>query len=355
MQVSTAVAAPSPVSRPLRRAVEDANSPSNAHTALCKVGRWLREQDYHFICPTPSTQSRVAARPFTPGAANLRDIFGWNRSFTADLLPPAIIEALQQALALREEGILLRSELRCSSIAKQVFFHSAFPTTQADAVFFGPDTYRFTRLIRETLESAWSHEIRRVVDIGCGSGGAALAVSHLLEAGTLRSIVLCDINPRALALAAVNAEINDVRNTHCVRSDGLKDVPGLFDLIVCNPPYMIDPQGRTYRNGGDGLGTELSMKFLEYALARLAPGGRLVLYTGSAIIHGQDSFRLASLAVLEAAQVKYRYFEIDPDVFGESLDLPEYASVERIAAIGLVAYRPGGRCHENSMFKPLPA
>jgi hypothetical protein len=36
------------------------------------------------------------------------------------------------------------------------------------------------------------------------------------------------------------------------------------------------------------------------------------------------------------------YRELDPDVFGEDLDEPAYAQVERIALVGAVIVRPRG-------------
>lgn len=315
---------------------------SETHAALCSIGLWLREQGYEFVCPTPETQKRVNARAHNEVAGSLRDVFGWSRPFHNSLLPQWVADALRQVSALQENGNLLRSKLRCSTIGEQFFFHSAFPTRARDAVFFGPDTYRFVALIREALQSPWPHDVRRVVDIGCGSGAGAIAAAQWLDPRVLQDLVLCDINPLALQWAAVNAAINEVDFAHCVQSDALSDVSGLFDLIVSDPPYMIDRERRLYCDGGTRLGIELSMRFLEAALSRLALGGRLVLYTGSPVINGQDSFRLASLPILESAQVRYRYFEIDPDVFGDALDLPEYAAVDRIAVVGLIAHRPGG-------------
>lgn len=313
-----------------------------AHDALCSIGLWLREQQYQFVCPTPETQARVNARARNEVADHLRDVFGWSRAFRNTLLPHWVVDALRQASALDEDGPLLRSRLRCSTIGEQYFFHSAFPTRAHDAVFLGPDTYRFVALIREALQSAWPHDVSRVADIGCGSGAGAIAAAQWLDPRVLQDLVLCDINPHALQWAAVNAAVNEVNFAHCVQSDALADVSGSFDLIVSNPPYMIDRERRLYCDGGSQFGIELSMRFLEAALSRLALGGRLILYTGSPIISGQDSFRLASLPVLESAQVRYRYFEIDPDVFGTALDLAEYATVDRIAVVGLIAHRPGG-------------
>ena len=50
---------------------------------------------------------------------------------------------------------------RFSTLTDLLLAHSRYPTIDADAVFFGPDTYRFCKPISDTIKTA--------VDIGCGS------------------------------------------------------------------------------------------------------------------------------------------------------------------------------------------
>ena len=44
-----------------------------------------------------------------------------------------------------------KSRVRLATIDDLLFVHSAFPTDPPDAVFFGPDTYRFVRFVRSFL------------------------------------------------------------------------------------------------------------------------------------------------------------------------------------------------------------
>ena len=78
----------------------------------------------------------------------------------------------------------------------------------------------------------------------------------------------------------------------------------------------------------------------QQAVPRLAPGGRLILYTGSAIVGGRDALhgRLRDLAADQGCTLDYE--EIDPDVFGEELETESYRDVERIAAVGALIERP---------------
>ena len=86
-------------------------------------------------------------------------------------------------------------------------------------------------------------------------------------------------------------------------------------------------------------GAALSLDWALAAAGRLAAGGRLLLYTGSAIVGGEDRLEAALRARLPALGCTLRYAELDPDIFGEQLDEPGYEDVERIAAVGAVIVR----------------
>lgn len=309
--------------------------------ALRRLGHWLMEQGYEFVCPTPETLARVNGRSRNHEATDLRGIFGWNLPFRPAVLPRPALDALREADALERIGDLLRSRVRYASLGGRLFVHSAFPTTARDAVFFGPDTYRFAEFIRHALAGYWPWPVHSLADIGCGSGAGAIAALDLLDGRVPLRVVLSDLNPLAVQFAATNLAINRVGPASCVCGDSLAAVTDQFDLIITNPPYMMDRAHRTYRDGGVNGGVDIAKRFLRDALPRLAPGGRLLMYTGTPVINGQDLFRLSSLPLLEASGFKAQYREIDPDVFGGELDLPDYAKVDRIATVGLLTHRPG--------------
>jgi methylase of polypeptide subunit release factors len=143
-----------------------------------------------------------------------------------------------------------------------------------------------------------------------------------------------------LSLAAVNAAAMGVR-AHIQLSDGLASLPGPFDLIVSNPPYVAGQSGRTYKDGGDLHGARLALDWSAQAIERLAPGGAFVLYTGSAILDGGvDAFKQALGALVAATEgFTLSYEELDPDIFSGELRREAYADVERIAAVGAVIRR----------------
>jgi hypothetical protein len=104
---------------------------------------------------------------------------------------------------------------------------------------------------------------------------------------------------------------------------------------------MADPAERAYRHGGGTLGAGLSLRIVEQALNRLAPGGSLLLYTGVAMVDGRDPFLDTVLPRLDEKRFAWTYREIDPDVFGEELLNPGYQRVDRIAVVALTVTRMG--------------
>jgi methylase of polypeptide subunit release factors len=300
--------------------------------ALVSIGRALREAGYSFTTITPASHRRVNARPGADVARSLRDVFGWSRPFEPTLLPKPLLSLLEAAEAVERKGPLLRSLVRFSTLGASLYVHSAFPTDAPDAVFFGPDTYRFLAFLRPHIGPA-----RRVVDIGCGAGPGGLAF-----AGAAERVSLADISVKALRFARVNAALAGLPGAEIIESDVLGSVEGEVDVVLANPPYLVDDDARIYRHGGDELGSALSTRIVREALARLSPGGRLLVYTGAPVVEGRDVFRAAVEPLLESAGARFTYAEIDPDVFGEELDRPVYAGagVERIAAVGLAATTP---------------
>jgi methylase of polypeptide subunit release factors len=300
--------------------------------ALLALGRALKAREYRFTTITPASHHLVNSRVTIP-SARLEDIFGWNRPFRRGELPADLLDRLGAAGALETTRQHLRSTVRFSTLGHQLFAHSSFPTEQGDAVFFGPDTYRFARMIRQSLAESALRPGARIIDIGSGSGAGGLHAAALSDPSS--TLVLTDINQSALRFSRINAALNGVHNVEIVESDVFAAVEGQFDLIVSNPPYLVDPLARLYRHGGGLLGFDLSVKIAEQSIAHLAPGGRLLLYTGSAIVAGRDAFYETLTARLSGRAVQFCYEEIDPDVFGEELAHPPYDQADRIAVVAV--------------------
>ena len=308
---------------------------SSHDLALLQLGRRLQADGYRFITPTPLTHQRINQRDEGQMADSLRDVFGWSRPFEPGLLSADEQRQLQEAQVIDTYEGQLKSRVRWSSLDDLLIAHSAYPTTQSDAVFFGPDSYRFAQLIDAHLQQRFE-PIKRAVDIGCGAGVGALVIARSRHDAQVLAV---DINPRALRLTAVNAELAGLSNISAYHSNVLDSVEGEFDLIVANPPYMNDDRQRAYRHGGGALGEQLSVRIVSESLGRLAVGGTLVLYTGAAIVAGEDPFLAAVKPLLGGDAYGWTYRELDPDVFGEELEKPGYERVERIAVVALAVTR----------------
>lgn len=285
---------------------------------------------YRFTTVTPESHRRVIARPSMRQARTLRCVFGWSLPFAEGLLPPDIFEILKRARVLRATGAGWKATVRVSTVRDCLFLHSAFPTVAEDSVFLGPDTIRFADFILAELDGA--PPVRRLVDIGAGAGVGGIIAARAMPGAQAE---LVDINARALSHARVNAAHAGVV-VQTYESDGVSAVPPGFDLAIANPPFIIDEDGPTYRAGGGMHGAELSRDWAVAAAEKLSVGGRVLLYTGSAIVDGEDALRTNLDAALPALGCTLSYRELDPDIFGEELDGPAYAEVDRIAAIGAV-------------------
>lgn len=309
------------------------DKPEHQDLALVRLGRLLKKCGYRFTAVTPKTHALVNSRGGNEWASDLEGIFGWSRPFQAQAAPAEVLNLMRAAGVAQSHGGGWCSTLRASTLNGNLYFHSSYPTIEAGAVFFGPDTYRFVSAIDHFLTG---RTMCRAVDIGCGAGPGAIAVALRQPRAEVWAV---DINAAAVRLTRINAALAGADNVKVLYSDLLRDVSGEFDLIVANPPYLNDPARRAYRHGGGPLGAELSLAIVDAALQRLSMDGVLLLYTGAAIVHGVDAFRLAAEQKLRAEKFQWQYREIDPDVFGEELLCPAYAGADRIAAVLLTASR----------------
>ncbi|WP_375411612.1 methyltransferase [uncultured Bradyrhizobium sp.] len=298
---------------------------------------FLKEQRYGFVTPTPATHFRNNRRAGNERSRTLTDAFGWSRPFPPSLLPGSLFDLLRDCAVIIECEAGWRSSVRASTLDGELFLHSAFPTVSADAVFFGPDTYRFAGAIKHNLCSE-PRRLQRALDLGCGSGAGGVI---LAKNAPCRELVLTDINDTALQMARLNADAAGLPHVETVRSDLFADVEGCFDMIVANPPYLNDSLQRAYRHGGGELGSALSLSIARSAKDRLSRGGTLLLYTGSPIVGGVDRLLQAVKQDFAGCDLAWRYEEMDPDVFGEELETPAYSTVDRIAAVVLTARKSG--------------
>lgn len=285
---------------------------------------------YDFVTITPESHRRVLARPSMRMASDLRGVFGWSLPFEPEVVPAPIFALLKVGNFLLETETGLKSKVRVSRVRDRLFLHSAFPAEQSDSVFLGPDSHRFADFL--TMALADARGASRLVDIGAGTGVGGITAARLLP-GT--RVELSDLNEAALVHCRINAAHAGVQ-VRTILSDGPIAIEPGFDLAIANPPFIFEDSGPAYRNGGGMHGAERARDWMLEAAARLAPGGRIVLYTGSPVIDGRDALREVLDDALPHFDCAMTWRELDPDLFGEELGKPNYAEVERIAAIGAI-------------------
>ncbi|KAH9865446.1 hypothetical protein J1614_009030, partial [Plenodomus biglobosus] len=332
----------------------------------------LAKDGYSFVCPSPETQGRVvqkrSADVLTRDAKTAVDFFGWNlpcsRQVLSSLLPDAIFSRLEEASiitktntetyhsTIRISNFYLPNLLPCSEAnnnnnnTKNLYYiHSSYPTAAADAVFFGPDTYLFIPFLSSALQHHLSSPPTSILDVCCGAGAGAI---HLARAFPQAHVLGLDLNPRALQLGAINAQLAAV-NVEFLESNLFTAVASRassFDLIVSNPPYIASSASVTgrdlpiYADGGAGCGLDLSIRIVEEGVGMLVPGGVIVVYTGVAVPSadpGHDAFFAALKGVQGVRVVEYRV--LHPDMWAEEIGKGAYAQVGRIQVVGAVLQR----------------
>jgi 16S rRNA (guanine1207-N2)-methyltransferase len=111
------------------------------------------------------------------------------------------------------------------------------------------------------IESLPVRPTDRVLDLGCGWGAVGVAAARLAPRGT---VMLTDVNRRALRLAQQNLVRNDVRNGAVAAGPAFQPVgDATFDVIATNPPYHA--------------GRAVVLALLAETPRHLTPGGRLLV------------------------------------------------------------------------------
>ncbi|MFY3385894.1 50S ribosomal protein L3 N(5)-glutamine methyltransferase [Paracidovorax sp. MALMAid1276] len=87
-----------------------------------------------------------------------------------------------------------------------------------------------------SVDGFLSDATHQVLDLCTGNGSlAVLAAMAWPEV----QVTGADISPDALAVARINVDKHGLQGRIALQvSDGLADVPGPWDLILCNPPYV---------------------------------------------------------------------------------------------------------------------
>ncbi|MBP3981442.1 50S ribosomal protein L3 N(5)-glutamine methyltransferase [Acidovorax sp. JG5] len=139
---------------------------------------------------------------------------------------------------------------------------------------------------------------RRVLDLCTGNGSLAVLAAM---AWPDIEVTGADISPDALAVARINVDRHGLQDRVTLQlSDGLAQLPGPWDLILCNPPYVnaasMAQLPAEYRaeptlalaGGADGM--DFIRQLLHDAPARMSENAVLVLEIGNERSHFEAAF-----------------------------------------------------------------
>ena len=149
-----------------------------------------------------------------------------------------------------------------------------------------------------SIDGWLSGQTRQVLDLCTGNGSlAVLAAMAWPEV----QVTGADLSPEALAVARINVEKHGLQERiTLVQSDGLAQLPGPWDLIVCNPPYVnahsMAALPQEYRaepelalaGGADGM--DFIRRLLHDAPACMSADAVLVLEIGNERAHFEAAF-----------------------------------------------------------------
>ena len=175
-----------------------------------------------------------------------------------------------------------------------------------------PETELLAEAVVKTVE-----EGNKILDLCTGSGCIAISVAKNTPKEKKITVTAADISADALALAAENADKNDV-SVKFVESDLFSAIKGKFDIIVCNPPYVKHSDMKTLQKevrdfepslaldgGEDGL--DFYRRLAKDAPRRLNRGGTLLLECGQ----GQAQEIVKLLSKFEYTMIMRDYNDVE--------------------------------------------
>ena len=144
-----------------------------------------------------------------------------------------------------------------------------------------------TEELVDIIVKEWKGESPRIIDFGSGSGCIPIALARSLPHAIVRSV---DISSEALEIARQNASSNGV-DVDFVQADMRNFTPdgGCYDIIVSNPPYVMDSEKAQMRENvlghephlalfvSDGEPLEFYRPIADFASLSLSANGKVYL------------------------------------------------------------------------------
>ena len=196
----------------------------------------------------------------------------------------------------REKFLKLLERRRNGECVAYILGHKEFRglefTVNPNVLIPRPDTETLVEAALEYIDpwqkaSGQGDKFLSLLDLCTGSGAVAISLKN--ERPFL-SVSASDISEKALEIAALNATRLLNSSVSFIKSDLFDKVPGKFDIIVSNPPYIptkeiitlapeLHHEPQLALDGGED-GLDLIRKIISRAQEHLLPKGVLLLEAG---------------------------------------------------------------------------
>lgn len=193
-----------------------------------------------------------------------------------------------------------------------------------------PRSFIAELLAEGTIDPWLSERTRHVLDLCTGNGSLAV-----LAAMAYPDVVVdaADISADALEVARINVERHALQDrVRLVQSDGLAVLPGPYDLVLCNPPY-VNAQSMAqlpaeYRaepelalaGGADGM--DFIRALLRDAPSRMSEEAVLVLEIGNEREHFERAFPRLEAVWLETSAGADQVLLLTRDALARGAKIP---------------------------------
>ena len=262
-------------------------------------------------CAAQLTEAKVA---FGHGTANAFDEAAWLVLWRLGIPLDTLDEVSGRAVTAHEEAqvaALLRERIATRKPA-------AYLTQEAwlqgvpfyvDERAIVPRSFIAELLMDGGFDYWLREETHSVLDLCTGNGSLAVLAAMVFPDV---EVVGADLSPDALAVARINVDKHGLQERiTLVESDGLAQVPGTFDLILCNPPYVNSASmaklpaeyqaepALALAGGTDGM--DFIRTLLQTAASKMTAEAVLVLEIGNEREHFEAAFPALEVVWLETS------------------------------------------------------
>ncbi len=178
---------------------------TNAHDEAVWLTLW------QLGLPLDSDLQALADRPITPDEYN------------------AVLDLIGQRIATRQPAAYLTREAWLQGVPFYVDERVIVPRSFIAELIANAEG-------AESIDPWLGTHTQRVLDLCTGNGSLAVLAALAWPEVTVDA---ADISLDALAVAHINVDKHNLADRiHLIESDGWANLPGRYDLIVCNPPYV---------------------------------------------------------------------------------------------------------------------